>query len=200
MNLAVNARDAMPDGGTLTIETRTSTRRDARRTEAYGGRLRRCSTSPTPGIGMDADDAGARLRAVLHDEGRGQGHRARARDGATASSSRAAATSRLRREPGDGTTFRVFFPRRERCAAPRPSGAAEPLAGGAETVLLVEDEERSASSSGHCSCAAATPSSTRAPGRRRSSCCAHHEGEIDLAAHGRRHAGDERADAGADRS
>ena len=65
----------------------------SRRTASVApGPARRCSRSPTPGRGMDEDACSAPLRAVLHDQGAGAGHRARPRDGVRRSSSRAAAT------------------------------------------------------------------------------------------------------------
>ena len=83
MNLAVNSRDAMPEGGTLTIETRdvVLTRSDQR--EAFlikGGPYVLLSVSDT-GHGMDAETRAARVRPVLHDQAPGPWHRARALHG-----------------------------------------------------------------------------------------------------------------------
>ena len=97
LNLAVNARDAMDGRGRLRIATRN----DGDAVAARGLRQRR-----RHGRG----DAGAHLRAVLHDEGRSARARASASRPSTASSRRAAARSRC-------------APRR---AAARPSRSACP--------------------------------------------------------------------------
>ena len=81
LNLAVNARDAMPEGGKLTIETaqrlaRRRLRRGQRRRAA--GQYVLVAVSDT-GTGMAPDVAATRLRAVLHHQGGRPGHRPRPR-------------------------------------------------------------------------------------------------------------------------
>ena len=91
------------------------------------GPLRDAGGHATPACGMDARDPGPHLRALLHHQGAGQGHRARAWPRSTASSSRAAATSgstasraraRRSRSTCRGSTRR---PSRRDRAAPAPA-------------------------------------------------------------------------------
>ena len=76
VNLVVNARDAMPGGGRLSIET-TVRRVQEASTRGHAG----ADAGPLRGARRvrhrrrhGRRDAGAHLRAVLHDEGTGQGH------------------------------------------------------------------------------------------------------------------------------
>ena len=81
LNLAVNAKDAMPQGGTLTITHRRARRGPGRgRAPGRAGRSVFVTVSDT-GTGMSARGAGARLRAVLHHQGGRQGLGAGALDG-----------------------------------------------------------------------------------------------------------------------
>lgn len=77
VNLAVNARDAMPGGGRLTVET-SNAHADAayaRENDVAEGQYVVIAVTDT-GSGMTSEVV-ARVRTFLHDEGIGEGHRAR---------------------------------------------------------------------------------------------------------------------------
>ena len=139
--LAVNARDAMPDGGRLTIETRREEVAEAsvrQHLDVRPGSYVVLTVSDS-GTGMDA----ATLAHVFEpffttkDVGKGRGLSLAAAYGIiTQSHGHITVDS----EPGRGTTFRIYLPRSE--AAADVSAAADLGAPprGAESILLVEDE------------------------------------------------------------
>ena len=139
--LAVNARDAMPDGGRLMIETRREEVAEAsvRPHLDVGPGSYVVLTVSDSGTGMDA----ATLARVFEpffttkDVGKGRGLSLAAAYGIiTQSHGHITVDS----EPGRGTTFRIYLPRSE--AAADVSAAADLGAPprGAESILLVEDE------------------------------------------------------------
>jgi PAS domain S-box-containing protein len=140
INLAVNAREAMPDGGTLTIRTRNVlvSGSAARRLELQPGAYVRLSAEDT-GIGMDES---TRLRAFepfFTTKAQGTGLGLSTVYGiVTQSGGQVEAET----QQGKGSVFSVYLP--AVTARPREPAATPPNApfdGGTETVLLVEDEE-----------------------------------------------------------
>jgi two-component system cell cycle sensor histidine kinase/response regulator CckA len=135
LNLVANARDAMPDGGTLAIEV-----------EREAG---------SAGAGSSAC---ASVQLVVRDTGHGMSEEVQARIFEPFFTTKAAGagtglglamvygaveqnggTIEVRSEPGRGSTFRIQLPEARGKKAARPAPKAE-LPRGTETVLLVEDE------------------------------------------------------------
>ena len=143
INLAVNSRDAMPDGGRLTIET-ASVELDGTvaflRGPARPGRYVRLTIADT-GTGMTED---TRRRALdpfftTKEPGKGTGLGLSTVYGIVKQSD---GYLRIDSEFGRGTTFTVYLPVAEAESADLAAAApGRKPAGGAETVLLVEDEE-----------------------------------------------------------
>ena len=141
MNLAVNARDAMPRGGRLTIETTDVTLGEARQADdptlPPGDYV--CITVTDSGVGMPPE---VRARVfepyfTTKDVGRGTGLGLSTVYGIIR---QADGDITLASEPGVGTTFRVFLPRVEGTDAETAAADAVPLPRGTEQVLLVEDD------------------------------------------------------------
>ena len=143
MNLAVNARDAMPQGGRLTIETQNVDfdAADARvHEDAAAGPYVMLAISDN-GTGMDANTKAHIFEPFFTTKGLGKG------TGLGLSTvygivKQSAGFIWVYSELGKGTTFKIYFPRikdgsAERAADDRGSGE-KPC--GTETVLLVEDE------------------------------------------------------------
>jgi PAS domain S-box-containing protein len=142
LNLAVNARDAMPDGGRLTIETRNVYLDEAyvRAHPGSGVGWHVLMSVSDSGIGMDAETAGRIFEPFFTTKapGKGTGLGLPMVYGVVQQCGGSIAVDSA---PGRGATFRLFLPRAEEVPAPAAALPAPPQrARGSETILLVEDE------------------------------------------------------------
>ncbi|NUP09235.1 MAG: response regulator [Polyangiaceae bacterium] len=141
INLAANARDAMPSGGRLMIETaNVDVDHDETAEGVAPGPYIVVSVSDT-GFGMSARNQGRAFEPFFTTKERGQGlglGLAMARRFASESGGYVTLTSL----PSHGTTLRIHLPRTEekRIDTPRPPPSVE-RSGGREKVLLVERDE-----------------------------------------------------------
>lgn len=132
LNLVINARDAMPSGGRLTLECANIS--------GTSGNWFEIRVQDT-GVGM-SDETKRRLFQpffTTKDPGRGTGLGLTACHGIVTG---AGGTIRVESEPGRGTVFTVGFPSCEKGVAERESGDffQNRGRGAGETVLLVEDD------------------------------------------------------------
>jgi signal transduction histidine kinase len=144
MNLAVNARDAMPRGGTLTIGIEPMTIDAAyaeRRPDARAGNFLRLRVADT-GTGMDTATLGRIFEPFFttKEVGKGTGLGLATVYGIVKQHD---GWIEVNSELGKGAAFDVFFPTGEQMAAPekKQSASPAPVTGGDETILIVEDEE-----------------------------------------------------------
>lgn len=143
LNLVVNARDAMPQGGALCVRTRDLDLRDERA-------CRRLDLEPGPYVVLEAQDSGIGMNAEIRErvfepffttkpQGKGTGLGLSTVYGIVEQSG---GRIDLRSHPGHGSTFTVYLPVTQDPLDEQVGESSAPLiAPGADTVLIVEDEE-----------------------------------------------------------
>jgi len=142
MNLAINARDAMPQGGQLTIGTKSIDLDEAyvrHNSEARPGRFV-CLTVVDTGCGMDEATLDRIFEPFFTTKAAGKG------TGLGLATVYGIVKQHegwieVQSQVGQGTTFQVFLPATTRTVVTPPQTADRPaVRGGTETILLVEDE------------------------------------------------------------
>ena len=141
LNLVMNARDSMPDGGRLQIEL-SMLHLDEERwpgLDAAGGDYVRLAVTDT-GVGMTPELMDRAFEPFFTTKPKGQG------TGLGLSTVYGIATHaggnvKLYSEPGRGTTAAVYLPRADAPPRERPVPAPEADGGNGEVILLVEDED-----------------------------------------------------------
>ncbi|MGD9627888.1 MAG: PAS domain S-box protein [Pyrinomonadaceae bacterium] len=142
LNLAVNARDAMPDGGKLTIETSNVYLDD-------GYAEQQVSVQPGNFVMLCVSDSGAGMTTDVMEHifepffstketGKGTGLGLSTTYGIVDQSG---GHIRVHSEPGNGATFRIYFPKAPDKSEPTEDTKAPESLLGTETILIAEDED-----------------------------------------------------------
>ena len=144
LNVLINARDAMPDGGRITVET-------AMRDIAAEGRLHFGELGAGRNVTLSITDTDVVMPAEVlkrvtepffttKEQGKGTGLGLSMAYGFIKQSG---GTLRIYSEVGHGTTVRFFFPAATQASEPRGAQEPRPLdqRAGSETILIVEDQE-----------------------------------------------------------
>lgn len=141
-NLCVNARDAMPNGGVITIKT-----------QRVDGQTQTDHAPPSPGefISLSVSDTGHGMSKEVKDKafdpfyttkelGKGTGLGLSSVYGLVQQHN---GSIHIMTEENKGSTIEIYLPATDQEAEPRPPSKtpSSPLLGGSETVLLAEDEE-----------------------------------------------------------
>ena len=144
LNLAVNSRDAMPEGGKLTIETANTYLDEdyaASRSEVTPGQHVMLAVTDT-GEGMSPDIQARAFEPFYTTKGADQG------TGLGLSQvygfvKQSGGHVAIYSEPGHGTTVKIYLPRYVGEGMPEPAAERQPAlaSGQGETVLIVEDDE-----------------------------------------------------------
>jgi CheY-like chemotaxis protein len=141
LNLAINARDAMPSGGKLTIEVSNAFLDDeyaAQHGEVAAGQYVMIAVSDT-GVGMTPDVIAHAFEPFFTTKGEGQG------TGLGLSQvygfvKQSGGHVKIYSEVGEGTTVKIYLPRTRKAQDGAATSAEPPIQGGNETILIVEDD------------------------------------------------------------
>lgn len=142
MNLVVNARDAMPEGGALTTATTNATLTDEDMTglfDARPGSYVTLTVSDT-GVGMD-EETQARIFEPFFTTKAETGNTGLGLATVYGIVRQNGGVISVYSEPGEGTSVRVYLPRADAPTPEDDQAAAHQPVGGRETLLVVEDAE-----------------------------------------------------------
>jgi signal transduction histidine kinase/DNA-binding response OmpR family regulator len=142
LNLAINAKDAMPDGGKLTIEVANAFLDDDyadQHTEVSAGQYVMVAISDT-GTGMPPDVVARAFDPFFttKPEGKGTGLGLSQVFGFVKQSS---GHVKIYSEQGHGTVIKLYLPRSKRAQEADMPTLSQPVEGGSETILVVEDDD-----------------------------------------------------------